>query len=311
MGRRESSRWRGTGFALAACAALALGLACSPKRYAVDKLADTLSATGDAYRTEEDPDLVRDAAPFGLKTMESVLEKTPRHRGLLTALTAQFTQYAFAYVQQPADEAEETDFAAAKAGHERARRLYLRAKRYGLRGLEVTHPGFGAALAADPAAATAACTRDDVALLYWAAAAWGSAVSLSKDRPETVAELPQVEALAARALALDETFDHGALHSFFAAFEAARPGAPPGWQGHAREHFDRAVALSGGLLSGPYVTMAEGWAVAVQDRGAFRELLAKALAVDVDAHPENRLANLVMQRRARWLLGREEALFFE
>jgi len=311
MDGRLSSRGGRTGLSLAAVAALVLGLACSPSRYATDKVADALSGTGDAFRTEEDPDLVRDSAPFGLKTMESVLEKTPRHRGLLTALTSQFTQYAYAYVQQPADEAEDSDLTAARAGHERARRLYLRAKRYGLRGLEVAHPGFGAALAADPAAATAACTREDVALLYWTAAAWGSAVSLSKDRPETVGELPQVEALAARALALDEAFDGGAPHAFFVAFEAARPGAPAGWAGRVREHFDRAIALSGGALAGPYVAMAEGWAVQVQDKAAFRELLGKALAVDVDAHPENRLANLVMQRRARWLLGREEALFFE
>ena len=122
MRRRLPSRTCRGALGLAAVAALALGLACSPKRFATDKLADALSGTGDAFRTEEDPDLVRDAAPFGLKTMESVLEKTPRHRGLLTALAAQFTQYAYAYVQEPADEIEESDFAAAKAGRERARR---------------------------------------------------------------------------------------------------------------------------------------------------------------------------------------------
>jgi hypothetical protein len=36
--------------------------------------------------------------------------------------------------------------------------------------------------------------------------------------------------------------------------------------------------------------------------------LEKALAVDVDARPEWRLANLVMQRRARWLLERIDDL---
>jgi hypothetical protein len=37
-------------------------------------------------------------------------------------------------------------------------------------------------------------------------------------------------------------------------------------------------------------------------------LLNKALAIDVDAHPENRLSNMVMQRRARWLLARKDDL---
>jgi hypothetical protein len=40
-------------------------------------------------------------------------------------------------------------------------------------------------------------------------------------------------------------------------------------------------------------------------------MLRRALAVDPDARPEWRLANLVMQRRARWLLAREDDLFLE
>jgi predicted anti-sigma-YlaC factor YlaD len=38
-------------------------------------------------------------------------------------------------------------------------------------------------------------------------------------------------------------------------------------------------------------------------------LLKQALAIDPDARPEWRLSNIVMQRRARWLLSREEELF--
>ena len=47
-----------------------------------------------------------------------------------------------------------------------------------------------------------------------------------------------------------------------------------------------------------------------QNRAEFDALLARALAVDVDRRPEWRLANLVAQRRARWLLSRTEALFY-
>jgi predicted anti-sigma-YlaC factor YlaD len=37
--------------------------------------------------------------------------------------------------------------------------------------------------------------------------------------------------------------------------------------------------------------------------------LNQALAINPDAKPEWRLANLVMQRRARWLLARTDELF--
>jgi predicted anti-sigma-YlaC factor YlaD len=48
-----------------------------------------------------------------------------------------------------------------------------------------------------------------------------------------------------------------------------------------------------------------------QDKAEFKQLLEQALAVDANAVPELRLANLLAQRRARWLLGRGEELFVE
>jgi hypothetical protein len=43
----------------------------------------------------------------------------------------------------------------------------------------------------------------------------------------------------------------------------------------------------------------------------FEQLLNQALAIDVNAYPQRRLANSVMQRRARWLLSRADDLIPE
>ena len=40
-------------------------------------------------------------------------------------------------------------------------------------------------------------------------------------------------------------------------------------------------------------------------------LLEKALAIDPDARPDERLANLIAQRRARWLLSHTDELFVD
>ena len=40
-------------------------------------------------------------------------------------------------------------------------------------------------------------------------------------------------------------------------------------------------------------------------------MLHNALQIDVNAKPEWRLSNLIMQKRARWLLFREDELFLE
>ena len=62
------------------------------------------------------------------------------------------------------------------------------------------------------------------------------------------------------------------------------------------------------MQAAPYVALAESVAVPQQDRARFNLLLEQALAVDVDARPQYRLANLIMQRRARWLLSRTDEL---
>lgn len=284
---------------------------CSVKKFAVNKIGDALASSGTTFAADDDPELIRDAVPFSLKLIESLLAESPKHRGLLYAASSGFTQYAYAFVQQEAETMEDRDFATASAMRDRARRLYLRARNYGLRGLEVKHPGFEKALRANARAAARQTVKHDVPLLYWTAASWGAAISLSKDDPDLIADQLIVEALIDRALELDETYEQGAIHGFLVTYETARQGGKGVPAERARRHFERAVELTGGRLASPYVAYAESVSVNKQDRREFEALLHRALAVDVEAKPEWRLANLIMQRRARWLLSRTDQLFLE
>jgi len=78
----------------------------SVKRAAVGQMADALAGGGSSYASDDDPELIREATPFSLKLMESVLAQTPEHRGLLQACASGFTQYAYGFVLQEADESE-------------------------------------------------------------------------------------------------------------------------------------------------------------------------------------------------------------
>lgn len=303
-----ASRVRPVGWLAALLALCLASTGCSVKRLAINQLGDALSNGGGSFATDDDPDLIRDAAPFSLKLMESLLAEAPGHRELLQALASGYTQYAYAFAQQPADELEEKDLAAAAASRARAKRLYLRARNYGLRGLEARYPGIEKELRADPVRAVRLTKKADVHLLYWTAASWAATISLSKDSPDAIADLPLAAALIDRALVLDEKFDHGAIHSFLITFELARPGAGPDAVAKSRQHFARAVELSGGNQAGPYLSLAENVAVKQQNATEFKALLEKALAVKVDARPEWRLVNTIMQRRAKWLLGRMDDL---
>ena len=120
-----------------------------------------------------------------------------------------------------------------------------------------------------------------------------------------------MEALIDRALELDEAWDAGAVHTFLISYELVRAHRGSDPAARARAHFDRAVALSLGQQAAPYVALAESVAVSQQNRAEFERLLRQALAVDAEAVPQWRLANIVMQRRARWLLSRTDQWFTE
>src|SRR5258708_3533739 len=86
---------------------------CSMQQLVVDKFGDALSRESDVYASDPDLELVGAATPFGLKLTESLIAESPRHRGLLLAASRGFTQYAYAFVEVPADEIEDRDVAAA------------------------------------------------------------------------------------------------------------------------------------------------------------------------------------------------------
>jgi len=306
MARRRSTLIPGLVLVLAA-----LSHATGCTRLVASSMGDALAEDSLVYAGDEDVELVGAAIPFGLKTIETLLVQVPDHRGLLTAAVRGFTQYAYVYVQLPADELEERDVAAAYDQRARARRLYLRARNYGLRGLGFGHEDGLAQLRGEPRTALAGMGDENLETLYWTGIAWSAAIALGKDQPALIADLPVVDAIVARATALDPDFDHGGLQTFLISYAMGRPGADAEAAMIAYQHFQRAVELSGGQRVAPYVAMAESVTIARRQRPAFENLLVQALAVDADERAEWRLANHVMQRRARWLLARTDTFFLE
>lgn len=283
---------------------------CSLKTYAINMVGNALSSGDSVYETDDDLELVGAALPFGLKLTESLLAQSPNHPGLLLTACRGFVLYAYAYVSYPAEVASESDLEAADRGRARARRLYQRAFSYCSRGLERSYPGFGAELLADAAAASARVTpkhaERDLPWLYWTAASLGLAVAASPGDAAMLARLPDVQALLDRALELNDAWDAGALHEFKIVLAGATPGELD--VDRIRRHYERALELSGGRSASAHIAYAEAVSVRRQNGAEFRALLERALAVDPDAMPADRLVNLLAHRRARWLSARADEL---
>jgi len=286
---------------------LALALAaCSPRQMVIGGLADGLAAQGRA--AESDLDLAREASAFYLKLSEALLREQPGHSALAESVAAGFTQYAYAFVAFDADRIEEQDARAAERLRQRAAQLYRRAQRHAIAALEHGNPGFMASLRTAQAAGSAPpkLKPEQVGLAYWAAASWGGWISLSKDDPDVVADLPLAIHLAQLAWQTDPNWGQGTLTGLMANFESSRPG---GQRAQALAWFDQAIAQAAGQSAGALLGKAESYALPAGDRAAFEALLQQALAVREASDSPLALQNEVVRRRAAWLLDKADDLF--
>ena len=294
-----------------ACVCLTVFPGCL-KKLALGSVADGLSSTGaGGFSREDDPELVRDSLPVIIELMQQIHDSLPEHHGLTVALARALTSYGAGFLADQADRLEDKDVEAARPIRTRAKKLFLRARAYGLAALDQSVPGLKQALLDGPrekrVELLARVKKDDVGALYWTAAAWGSAIASSKEDMALVGELPVVVLLMKRALELDESWDEGSIHEFFITYDASQGAG----KAKAKEHFARAVELSHGKKLAPFVTYAEAIDVDAQDKKDFTNQLDKVIAFDVNSDPDHRLVNVLAQRRARWLLSRTADLFAE
>ena len=177
--------------------------------------------------------------------------------------------------------------------------------------LELKFPGLRKALAADSAAPLLAkATKADVPFLYWESAAIMSAFALAPLDVGLSVRVKEARALMARAYALDPDFGGGTLDEFYISFYGSLPAGMGGNKALAKEAFERALRKGGGKTAGPYVAYALAVSIPNQDYAEFKSLLDAALAVGLDS-PFNRLANILAQRKAAWLIAHQDDLFVD
>jgi predicted anti-sigma-YlaC factor YlaD len=301
---------RGCGILLA-CVVL-LGSGCGLlRRAAIGDVAEVFSGPSgsNVFVRDDDPELIRDALPFALKTYEALLASDPKNIDLRLRTAGAFVRYANAFVHEEAKRLEALDLQRAQYLRRRATKLYLRGRNYALAGLMLDYPDFENKLRDNQEEALRALSEKDVPFLFWAAAGWAGAISTDVNNMSLVAELPCVEAMMRRALELDQDFEDGAIHEFFISYEGGRSEAVGGNEERAMAHFDGVVRLTGDQKASPYVLLASSVAVRKQDDKMFRKLLHKALVIDPDGVPKWRLANILAQEKALWLLDHGPELF--
>jgi predicted anti-sigma-YlaC factor YlaD len=153
--------------------------------------------------------------------------------------------------------------------------------------------------------------KADVPHIYWLVAGTLSAYAINPMDISLGIKLPELTALINRAYELDEDFNEGALDDFFVLFHASVPPSMGGDKSKVDAHFRKALEKSKGLSPGPYVSYAQAVCIPAQDYKTFKKYLEIAAAIDPEANPDNRLVNIISQRKARYLLERAPYYFID
>jgi len=283
-----------------------LSLSCSVNTLVANALTGEGGST--VFTGDSDPELVGDALPFAIKMYEALLDSTPNHQGLMFTTGSLFVMYANAFVQGPAEMLPLEEWQTRGEELARAKRLYLRGSAILYDALDSKYKGFKKAAAregTEPGALQPIlkkCKKGDVGLLYWAAAGGMAAYSIDILDFDLNARIPEWSAMVQRAYELDPDFGGAALDEFFILFYAALPEMLGGDKERAKFHYNRAQEKTGWKSVGAYISYAQSLCIPAQDYDTFKDCLEKALAIDPDADPSNRLVTVINQRKARWLL---------
>ena len=259
---------------------------------AASGLADNLNA---AVLNMDDPETARAALPSYMVLLDGMLEGSPNDPDLLSAAATMYASYGAVFVDD----------------EQRASRLTTRARKY---------------------ASTAICEAYE-ASCNWDTAEYDDFVeSLDGVKPKqndllyaygfaslaylrahssdwnSLAELPQIEALFNRYLDIAGDDVNVSVYTYMGILHTLRPPALGGQPELAREFFEKAIAASGGNDLGAKVEFARGYAKLLYERELHDRLLNEVLAADPYADGFT-LTNVMAQAQAEILLAEADDYF--
>lgn len=266
-----------------------------------------------AFMGEKDPQIIAEVLPMIVKMYEILALQNPGHQGLQIMAGQLNVMYGNLCVQTPAESLPVAELQKQVAEFNRAKYHYLKGRQYILDVFESRWPGFQKAfLSTDEDAikkAVSKLTKDDVNAAYWAGGASLIAWSLDPLDVDALSSIQGPVALLEKAASLDPNYSNGAIWDALCQFYTAAPIDFGGDYERGLECYEKALAASGGKSPGIYITYAQSVCKPAGDRDGFIEWLNKALAINPDDQPQNRLMCVLNQQKAQYLLDHVDDYF--
>ncbi len=261
------------------------------------RMADNLAS---AIANQDDPATVRDGLPAYLLMMDGLAEGDADDAGTLMAAARLNALYAAVFLDGTAE--ADRGLAMTDKALRYARRALCASEAAACGMAELPFEAFQQRLQQ--------LDEDDLDALFTAAQAWLLWIQRRSDDWSALADLPKVEAMLERVIALDDAYGDGQAHLYLGILRSLRPPSLGGRPEQGRAHFERAMALSKGRDLAVPVAYARYYARLVYDRALFQRLLEGVLAADPHV-PGLTFSNVLAQREARALLRDADDYFLD
>jgi hypothetical protein len=259
---------------------------------ATNGLAENLST---AIQNQDDPELVRAGAPSYLLLLDSFVEGSPEDPKILSAGATLYATYGAVFAD---DEV-------------RASRLTRRARRYALRAMCETYEpacGWPDANYEEFVATLDGIGSNKAEYLYTYGFASLAYLQAHSSDMNSLAELPQIEALFERYLDISSDEVNSSVFTYMGILLTLRPPALGGEPDRARQYFEKAIRVTEGRDLSAKVEFARGYAKLLYERELHDRLLREVLSAD-PYQDGFTLSNFLAQEDAVVLLAEADDYF--
>ena len=265
----------------------------------VGKATDTFAQNlGNAVLNSEDPATVRDGLPAYLLLLDGLIagqkSDDKSNAGVLLAAAQLNGAYAGNFTQGDTI---------------RAQRLSKKSLDYARAAVCLSDAELCLALDTDIDTFIAVVNRDNsTALLYALASSWAGFLQSNSEDWGAIADLPKVEALLMRVVALDANHERGLPYVYLGVINSLRPEALGGKPELGRGYFEKAIAISEGKNLYAKTALAQYYARLVFNQELHDQLLNEVLSANPKARGYT-LINTLAQDQAKQLLASSKDYF--
>jgi hypothetical protein len=258
------------------------------------RLGNTLSS---AILNQTDPETVRAGAPAYLLLIDGLIADSPHDRTILLAGARLYGAYAAVFVDDKV----------------RALQMAGKARDYARRGLCTDYPQVCRVEAAPYdqfVPSLHEVQTDGLEALYAYGATWAGRIQADSSDWAAIADLPKVEAVMRRVVAMDARHDNGRAQLYLAVLNTLVPPSLGGRPEVGRSYFEQAIMISQGKDLLVKVEFARRYARIVFDRELHDRLLQEVMAAEIQV-PGLVLSNVLARQEAAELLATSPDYFME